>query len=335
MPNILLTQRCVRACPYCFAAKHMDDTPPDATLSWEDLVYVADFLQKGGDTRFPMLGGEPTLHPHFVDFVAYTLDRGFKVHVFTSGVVPSATLDAIATEFKGLPFDRFHFICNLNDPELTPTTEAELRTVRRFLKRLGERVIPGFNIYRTDFRLDFLFDAINRYGLQRTLRLGLAHPIPGASTTAIRIGDIDDVIERLFSFRDLFTRMRVKPGLDCGFPMCRFSEEQLGWLMAHGAGISEFGCGPVLDIGPDLMVWPCFPLSSFHRKSLLEFDSTQQLLDHYRQIHGVVRTEVGGIYPECDGCWYREDGRCAGGCIGHSVGSFQDEARLRLPQVYM
>jgi len=335
MPNVLLTQRCVRACPYCFASKHMTEGAPDAVLSWEDFIYVADFLQNSGERRFPMLGGEPTLHPQFVEFVAYALDRGFRVHVFTSGVVSERTLEAIASEFRDEPFDRFHFICNLNDPEQTPTSASELRNVHRFLARMGERVIPGFNIYRTDFTLDFLFEAINRFGLQRTLRLGLAHPIPGASTACIRIHDIEHVIERMFSFRPLFERMRVKPGLDCGFPMCRFTEQQLGWLMRHGAGISEFGCSPVLDIGPDLTVWPCFPLSSFHRKSLLEFNSQKELLAYYRRIHDVVRTEIGGLYPECDSCWYREDGRCAGGCIAHSVGRFQSEARLRLPEVYL
>lgn len=28
MPNILLTQRCVRSCPYCFAKKHMGGADP-------------------------------------------------------------------------------------------------------------------------------------------------------------------------------------------------------------------------------------------------------------------------------------------------------------------
>ena len=44
MPNILLTQKCIRSCPYCFARKHMHDSPPDDILKWEDLIYIVDFF---------------------------------------------------------------------------------------------------------------------------------------------------------------------------------------------------------------------------------------------------------------------------------------------------
>lgn len=52
MPNILLTQKCIRSCPYCFARKHMHDAPPEDILKWEDLIYIVDFFQSGGDTTF-------------------------------------------------------------------------------------------------------------------------------------------------------------------------------------------------------------------------------------------------------------------------------------------
>jgi len=32
-------------------------------LSWEHLIYLADLFQSSGESRFHILGGEPTLHP--------------------------------------------------------------------------------------------------------------------------------------------------------------------------------------------------------------------------------------------------------------------------------
>jgi MoaA/NifB/PqqE/SkfB family radical SAM enzyme len=334
LPNVLLTQRCVRSCPYCFARKHMAESAPEDVLSWEDLVYLADLFLAGGEKRFALLGGEPTLHPEFVDMTAYLLERGFDVTAFTSGVMSEARLEDLAEVARDLPQQRLAFVCNLNDPELTPAPPAELESVRRFLGRLGPRVVPGFNIYRPDFRLEFLFDAINEFGLQRHLRLGLSHPIPGKPNAHVSLDAIDGIVARFFGYAPLFERMRVRPGLDCGFLMCRFSDEQLGWLHRNAGGPFEFGCGPVIDIGPDMSMWPCFPLSSYRKRSVFEFDSLAAIREFYEGFHRTVRTEAGGVFEACDACRYREERRCLGGCLGHSLARFQGEARVRLPEVY-
>jgi radical SAM protein with 4Fe4S-binding SPASM domain len=312
----------------------MSESAPDDVLSWEDLIYLADFFWAAGERRFSLLGGEPTLHPEFVDMTAYLLERGFEVRVFTSGILDERKLAELITLARGLPPIRLGFICNLNDPEKTRTSLAEIESVKRFLRELGERVVPGFNIYRTDFSLEFLFDAINEFGLQREIRLGLTHPIPGKRNLSISLRDLDLVIARLFEHAPVFERMRVQPGLDCGFPMCRFSDEQLGWLYRNAGARNGFGCGPVIDVGPDMSVWPCFPLSSYQKRSILEFNSLQGLRESYERFHRAVRVEAGGILEECDTCRHREAGRCHGGCLAHALERFRHEPRLRLPEVY-
>ncbi|MBI4499774.1 MAG: radical SAM protein [Gemmatimonadetes bacterium] len=334
MPNVLLTQACVRSCPYCFARKHMSASSPDDILAWEDLIYLADFFQMSGEQRFPILGGEPTLHPDFVEMMVYLLARDFHVNVFTSGIMSNRMLESAVAAFDGIPHDRLSFTCNLNDPGRTRTSLAEQESVKRFLAAFGERVVPGFNIYRTDFELDFLFRLINEYGLHRTLRLGVAHPIAGKKNLFITPADLGRVIERLCSYGPLFERLRIKPGFDCGFPLCRFTEEQLGWYYRFTGGHYDFGCAPVIDIGPDMMVWSCFPMSGFHQRSIYEFNSLQEVHDYYQQLHRSIRVEAGGIYEACDACTYREDGLCAGGCVAHSLSRFWQEEPVRMKEMY-
>ena len=334
MANILFTQKCVRSCPYCFANKHMSESPPDDILSWENLIYIADFLQASGERRFQILGGEPTLHPDFNSMILYLLERGFDINVFTSGIMSNAKLDEAVALFRNVRAPRLAFICNMNDPGQTHSSLAEEESVRRFLGAFGEMVVPGFNIYRTDFDLTFLFHAINEFGLQRGIRLGIAHPIPGVKNLFISLADMDAVIARLFSFAPMFESLRVKPGLDRGFPMCRFSAEQLGWLYRNTGARSNFGCGPVADIGPDLSVWPCFPLSSFQKKSLFEFNSLREIMDAYADLHKKIHVEVGGIFVECDACRFREDQLCMGGCVAHALSRFQEEAPVRMREMY-
>lgn len=334
MPNILFTQRCVRSCPYCFAKKHMSDSSPDDTISWENLIYLADFLENSGEKAFSILGGEPTLHPDFLDMVLYLIERRFDVRVFTSGVLSPRLVADMSAAIENLPMQRLSFICNVNNPDQTPPGSGELESVHRFLEAFGERVVPGFNIYHPDFRLDFIFDYINRYGLKRSVRLGLAHPIPGKQNLYVGLDQMEATIGRLFEYAPLFERLRVAPGLDCGFPLCKFTDDQLLWFYRNGGNDSRFGCGPVLDIGPDMSLWQCFPLSGYHKRSVFEFDNLEQMYEYYRNITNNVRMESSGPFLNCDTCRYREIGQCAGGCLAHMLNAFQDEPRIRVTEVY-
>lgn len=331
MPNILLTTICNRRCPYCFAKIEMDDATVKE-MSWENLVYIADFLIKSREKKVSLLGGEPTLHPDFVDYVCYLNERGFDVCIFTNGIVSDDRLREIKENLSGMPPERLSFVCNLNNPEQTPASDEEIRKIHNFLAVMGPWVGAGFNIYRLDFKLDFLFDLVMRYGMRRTLRLGMTHPVPGHGNGYIQPEDIGKTIDRLYSYKPIMERLRIRPGLDCGFPICKFNDEQLGWLYRLSRH-AKFECGPAIDITPDMSVYSCFPLSQFHRKSIFDFDDLKQVTDYYSKIGDQIRVELPGIYDACDGCIQREEGICSGGGVCQLLNKFVGEATIRMPEI--
>ncbi|MEN6615028.1 MAG: radical SAM protein [Syntrophorhabdus sp.] len=204
MANILLSTRCNRTCPYCFARDEMGNTRSETFMSWENLIYLADLHETSGQTNISLLGGEPTLHPQFVDFVAYLLRRNFNVTVFTNGILSKTRLLQCEHSLTKYDTDRLSFVCNINDPDQTPAPADHGRKIEEFLSLMGPRTLPGFNIYRLDFRLEFLFDSINRFGMKRHMRLGITHPVPGSTEGFIRPVDIRTAIERLYGYRPLF-----------------------------------------------------------------------------------------------------------------------------------
>ncbi len=329
MPNILLTQKCVRSCPYCFAKKQMGENDGGDVIKWEDLVYLADLFAQGGCREMRFLGGEPTLHPQFADFLAYALKRDFSVTVFSSGIMSEKVKNDLRRVYKTVPqADRkVSFLCNLNDPAFSP--ESETKRVEEFLEEFGAHVTPGFNIYRKDFSLDFLFKYINRYGLKRSIRLGLTHPILRENNSFISIPDIQGIVDRLLNHLPVFDQQNVCPGLDCGFPMCLFSDEKLGQLYKATKGVHKFTCGGPVDIGPDMMAWACFPLSGTHRKSVYDFDDYNGMMEYFRTFTKNIRQEAGGIYEKCDSCSWRKKGVCDGGCAAHVLREIDREGGVR------
>ncbi len=325
MANILLTNRCVRSCPYCFAEKEMRHSMSKSVMSWEDIIYLADFLQASGEGRVSLLGGEPTLHPEFTDILLYFMDRGLSVTVFTSGIMSHAVLNRINKHISGNPDRRVTFVCNLNNPEQTDALEEEKEKIRNFLSALGKWTMAGFNIYRTDFELGFLFDMIGRYGLKKSLRLGIAHPIPGSDNRFIRVGEIKAIIERIYSYKSDFQKSGISPHFDCGFPLCRVTDEQLGWF-ARNAGHVSFKCLPAIDITPDMQVYCCFPLSHLKRKTIFDFNSFKEITDYYAKLQDRIRRVLPGIYEECHDCVHRHGGRCAGGGVCQLLKKLADES---------
>jgi len=301
-------------------------------LSWENMIYVADFLKAAGERHVSLLGGEPTLHPECVDFILYLLERDFEVTVFTNVILSHARLEEFRRHLTEVHPGRLNLVCNLNHPGQTPSTPKETKKILRFLAIMGPWVTLGFNIYRLDFALDFLFDVINRFGLKRHLRLGIAHPIPGQKTGFVRPEDMRQVAERLYAYRPYFDGLRISPGLDCGFPICQFTDEELGWLHRFKSPVI-FGCQPALDISPDMSIYHCFPFSQYLRKSLFEFDSLRQVEEHFIQVKKQIKTEIPGIYPECDGCQAQEDGVCSGGGLCQILNRFIWEEPIRISEI--
>lgn len=325
MANLLLTTKCVRSCPYCFAKNEMSIDNQTDFISWENVVYVADFLTLSNEKHISLLGGEPSLHPHFIDIIFYFIERDFHVTVFTSGIMSDKMLYELDSYITNFPKEKLHFVCNLNNFEQTPTSEKEINQVIQFLHIAGPWTIPGFNIYRTDFKIDFIFDYVVRFGMKGQVRLGIANPIINQNNDYIRQSDIKKVIKNLFTYKEYFEELKIKPSIDCGFPMCYFSDEQIGWLFKM-AGNLKFGCGIPVDITPNMDVYSCFPLSKISKRSLFEFNTLNEIRNFYANLLENIRLKTFGIFEDCNMCLYKANGVCLGGGICHLLKVQNDDS---------
>ncbi len=120
MSNVLLTEICNRRCPYCFA-QHAMARGDARTMSLAEVVRVADLLVASRAARVGILGGEPTLHPDFVDILPYLLSRGLRATVFTNGLASEETVAALSAIAPGA---KVTYVVNVNYPEITPSREA-------------------------------------------------------------------------------------------------------------------------------------------------------------------------------------------------------------------
>ena len=331
MANILLTEVCVRKCPYCFAKQYMDNKSDSTAITIENLLYIIDFLERSGIKNVSLLGGEPLLHTQIADIIDSLLSKGFVVSVFTSGIMPLGRFDAFVDSINAISKDKkksLSFIVNVNEPRFS--LKSELEKVHSFLSSLNELCSLSFNIYRLDYDLQFLIDYILRFGLRRRVRFGIANPIPGIKNECLHPADFKKASRKLVDMLGHMNGLDITPNLDCGFPLCMFSDDDIGKLFRYTKNsLSLNKCGPALDIGPDLTCWSCFPLSNVNKVSLKDFGTYDDLYKYFDKIHQEYRKEIRGIYIECDSCRNYKDGICSGGCLAHIVNRFHNEGHFR------
>ena len=318
--NILLTSSCNRRCPYCFAAERISYRPGRASkrhqappfIAGEDFETAIEFARAGKQRRVGILGGEPSLHPDFPALLQVAWAAGVDTNVFTNGLWPAKHLDAVA-EMLPRHAKRFSATVNVNHPSLTPDKERERQET--LLRRLGRHCTLSFNVFQEDFDATFLLELITRFRLRRHIRLGIAQPLAEQSSEFVAVPRYAKLAEGLMQLAAAADERNVTVGFDCGFTLCMFTAEQLGRLHLAGCRFRA-SCGPAIDVGTDLAVWACFPLSTLQAgERLSDFENLEALGAHFRT--RFRRLYRAGTMDECADCRYLARRQCSGGCAAH------------------
>jgi radical SAM protein with 4Fe4S-binding SPASM domain len=113
---------------------------------------------------------------------------------------------------------------------------------------------------------------------------------------------------------------RIAVHIDNAVPLCVFDYSQMGELLLKGVIDLDRNsrCKPIIDIGPDLSVWPCFCLSPFDNRQLDEFDNLAELQEHYSRQLAPYQDKVFPM-ERCYDCDLRKKWGCQGGCTVFSM----------------
>jgi hypothetical protein len=189
---------------------------------------------------------------------------------------------------------------------------------------LGERARLSFNIFRESFDLRFVVDLIERTGIGSYVRLGLACPIVGVDNSYVPTAAMPSLGRQLVEQFRYLEANDVLVTFDCGFPFCMFEEQDLGLLTLVSKRGFESACGSIIDVGPDLSAWPCFPLSSVINVDLHEFENSRELGAFFSRLLAPFRRL--GTTDECLSCRLFLRQQCCGGCAARTIRGIEESS---------
>lgn len=94
--NLMITGKCNLNCLHCFNAK--DNAPLNTEWDYEELLHFLDEARDIGVQCFTITGGEPLVHPHFMDVVRAIYER--NMHIFELNTNGFLITQKMLDEFK-------------------------------------------------------------------------------------------------------------------------------------------------------------------------------------------------------------------------------------------
>ncbi len=272
MMNIDLTNRCNLNCPFCFANANKRGEVVELSIEQvREMVNTACSVDKVQPTCFQFTGGEPTIHPQFLEALAEAKKRKFsQVQVATNGIRFAEDADlAVQAGQAGMNVAYLQFD-GLDD-------KVYMKTRGRALLDLKLKAID--NLYRASVRTVFvptIVKGVNDDQIGEIIRFAVKNidKIIGISWQPVSFTGRIDYQQRLtqrFTVADLAREIEEQTGwvdmyrdwYPFGFadPYARLLE------LAEGKRRMGVGCSPHCGVTTYLIVDPVsgkvFPIPSF------------------------------------------------------------------------
>lgn len=157
--NWSITGKCNYNCRHCFMAK--DNAANLTEFSWEEMLAALDEFDKCGIQTIELTGGEPTLHPRFMDLVREIARRGMDIDVIlTNGALLTREM---LREIKSLGFNplfKISFDGLTHHEWMRGVQGAEKKTLEAIDLCISEGIRTGVQICIHKYNLDTLFDTV-------------------------------------------------------------------------------------------------------------------------------------------------------------------------------
>ena len=248
------------------------------------------------------------LHPHIRRFVQLAVRAGLPVHIFSNLTTPGC-IQGIEVPAKALSF-----LVNVNDRDTYRSREWNvLRENLAHAAGHSYKTVVAYTVHSVKFDLEHIKDLAVRNGIEK-IRISPAMPMIGAGNRWLRPEDIPQFAESVHTLHQDLAALGKRLVLDCPIPLCYIPREHLPFFLTDLklAGSCCFG----ISVDVNLHVGHCYITNKLlERRSLRSFQDQFEMLDY---MAGCVRelNEHCPLFPACDDCDYRTQGRCTAGCFG-------------------
>lgn len=285
-----------------------------SAITLDDYRQILSFLSRTPKNHVGIIGGEPTLHPDFVEILKetnrYCKECNTDATLFTNGIELEKFLPYIG--------ERIGILINCNSPQFQ-SAEA-FKKQRETLDHLDSlswfdnKANCGCNLHPGCIDYKYIWDIVDRYHLDH-LRTSVVSPAACYESWRKDKEGYYKFMKPIFlQFCKEGKKHRCRLGIDCGhIPMCYFTEEEAELVRETCDAYDNGFCEPVVDITPSFKATACF--GSYDPVDIRDFDNLYELERYLLLKKSYPRVEAN-CTGKCTTCKKHKLLQCQGGCLG-------------------
>ena len=312
MGDIVLTNKCNLKCSYCFANEIKNSETSEFDII--NFKKAVDFIKTGKNERLGIVGGEPTIHPNFREFIELLNNDNqiFNYILFTNGIEIAKYIDVLKS-------DKVNILINCNSPEITGNLYNKLEdSIRVLAKEKKDKLALGTNIYSADMDYSYIFDLL-KLAKSNILRFSVSISNADKINSKNGLECYEKYIPILHNFYKDCLKNEIIPQFDCnGIPYCLINTEMKKTLLRINNLQKKYNihdkimpepCTPMVNILPDLTAVRsiCYPY--LKSVNISDFESIDVLKGYfYKEIDSNFNSLF--LTEDCKTCNSRREGRC-------------------------
>lgn len=301
-----ITSKCNLQCQYCYN----DSVPSGSCLSLDIIKEIIDYSVESDCRHVAISGGEPFLHPDFLDIIKYASSKQMPLYIITNASIMSEEkLKELAPYISNLKFQ-------LSFDGGNEKTHAISRGEKNFLQLLScidyfkkhdfmDHLLIRYNILPYNYMEIKAF--ISLMASQGCQAISFSYILPQGRGTLFgaTLSDVvkDEIYSNVCSLKNDYTDINIdikqKPVITCPYAIVRANQTILFSPRVDSCG-NVYPCQVEVDSK--------FILGNLYSQTMKDILTSQKLKDYFKH---VTRKEIRN--KNCGQCGFKCI--CGGGCV--------------------
>mgnify|MGYP006272828365 CR=1 FL=1 len=308
--TINLTFDCNLNCSYCYAAG-LKNTYPDG-FDKRSLKRVINWMKNNNMNCLSLLGGEPTQHPSFIEFLKILKKNNIPVRLNTNALFPKKIKESLNDKIIQ------SIGINYNPPDFYK--RSQLQKFRSNLAHLYKNNIPFqlcVKLSTEPYNPKDLIRLANKYN--STVWIS---PFIDSSKVFTNRKNLNKLGRNVMQLVNTLERNNIDYVFIRAFPRCIFYKKEWNKLRKKSMmrSVCEMGnhgnYAFRMIVNPDLSVMACHGL--FDKKANLnDYKSIRELSNYFEEYVKYLRQKP--LMKECQKCAYFKTKQCQGFCLNYKA----------------
>lgn len=313
--NYIITKKCNKGCPYCFAMNSRNDDPT-SFISVEEFKKLLDKDNDKGN-MIKLLGGEPTQHPYFRDIVNSLIEKGKGMSLISNFLFREEVLDIILDAMDRTKVSFLVNSTNLDEKNRIGLWSKNYTTVfnKLYSRNLEEVISAGITIEEEKgaaYYYEYLTWLLKSVPKIERLRVSINFPGQIEDKDPYRIINNKNLGEIFLTIIQFCLDNYILPSLDCVIYPCIFNnKEELKVAQKFMQKYETVCSGSPSDLFPDRTISHCYPLKESIKVNYDKYRTSEEavgdLTTRYKVIEGMIPPP-----EECLKCLYFKMNACKG-----------------------